>query len=77
MHHDYDCWGMHDGWWGAPGFWIAVLALAVLFVYLLVRSTRRVGSFKESPLDILKRRYANGELTTEEFEERKKTLRTN
>jgi len=29
---------------------------------------------KESPLDILKRRYASGEITKEEYEERKKIL---
>jgi putative membrane protein len=31
-------------------------------------------SKKESPLDILKRRFANGELSKEEFQESKKIL---
>jgi len=31
---------------------------------------------KESPLDILKRRYANGEISTEEFEERRNKLKS-
>jgi putative membrane protein len=29
---------------------------------------------KETPLDTLKRRYAEGEISTEEYEERKKVL---
>lgn len=71
------CWGM----WG-PGYWgggIFGMALALLFwaavlgggVYLLNALLRRgrpaATAEKEAPLEILKRRYAAGEINGEEF----------
>lgn len=60
-------WGMHWLWWI---FWIAIV---VLFVVLLARSgTSRTE--RESPLEVLEKRYAAGEMTTEEYEERRERL---
>ncbi len=36
--------------------------------------TRQKQLRGESPMDLLTRKYANGEITTEEFEQRKKVL---
>lgn len=58
-------WGMHIFWWL---FWIAVM---VVFFSALSPTPRRQS---ERPLDTLKRRYAAGEITTEEYEERKAVL---
>jgi len=61
--------------WG----WIIGLVVLVLVVLFIVRSTnpntgdRSVGE-GESPLDVLKKRYARGEIDKEEFEEKKKDL---
>ena len=81
MHQDdnYFWEAMHDNHWEGPGiwfFWITIVILVVLILYFLMRSTQRsaYSQSKESPLDILKRRYANGEMTSEEFEERKRIL---
>ena len=52
----------------APAFLVAIV-LAV--VWLAGRSRPSVG---ETPLDILKRRYASGEITKEEFERMKQEL---
>ncbi len=54
-------------------FWILILiALVLLIKYLWERSgTRRI---EESALELLKKRYARGEISKEEFEERKKDL---
>jgi putative membrane protein len=58
--------GMHVFWWL---FWI-VLILA--FFSLLTPVPRHRA--RETPLQILQRRYAAGELSTQEYEERKARL---
>ncbi|MGA2639766.1 MAG: SHOCT domain-containing protein [Spirochaetia bacterium] len=77
-------WGwMHGGygfpfWWIGAGFRLIVLAgLAVGGVYL-ARSFSRQGGWRghreETPLEILQKRYARGEISKEEFEEMKRNL---
>ena len=66
-HNGYHFWGMHWLWWI---FWIIIIIL----VFSGAGSRFKEKSEKEGPLDILKRRYANGEISTEEYEERKKNL---
>ncbi len=51
--HDW-MWGMHWGWWI---FWLLVV---LVFVVLLRRATHEAPPRDESPLDILKKRYARG-----------------
>jgi putative membrane protein len=72
-------WGM--GWlWMLMGiaFWILiVLALAYLVKYLVQITRRGEGPTAAAPgsaLDILKERYARGEINREEFQSRKKDL---
>lgn len=71
----------HDNYWNMPMMWFMWLPVLIISVVLLVRLLDKTGTDKnksaESPLDILKRRYANGELTTEEYEKRKKILEGN
>lgn len=58
-------------------FWILVIAGLVLLIRLLIQKTRKqaeVISGGSSALDILKDRYARGEIEKEEFEEKKKDL---
>ncbi len=57
-------------------FWAALI---VGIIYLFRRPRGCPGSFvggspEESPLDILKKRYARGEIDKEEFERKKKDL---
>jgi len=74
-------WHMHDGWthmiglgWGMFGgfgmlfFWV----LLIVVIVLLVRG--RPAQERQSPLDILKERFARGEISKEEYEERRKVL---
>jgi putative membrane protein len=61
-------WGMHLAGWI---FWI-VIVVAVWAA--LTRSARPPSQAPLSPLEILQRRYAEGELTTAEYEGRKARL---
>lgn len=73
MYHNND-WGMHMMWI----FWLPILILIIVFIVRIIGNNdafRRLKE-KESPLDILKRRYANGEISTEEFEERRNKLKS-
>jgi len=67
--------------WGGLGIfsWLLMLLfwiLVVLGVVVLVRYLYQSGQGKEdrTPLDILKERYARGEINKKEFEEKKKDL---
>jgi putative membrane protein len=63
------------------GMWMIWLPIVVICVFLLSRflnNSNKSNTFeRETPLDILKKRYANGEISTEEYEERKKALADN
>jgi len=73
-------WGYGMGWFGIiimAAFWIAVIVGIVFLIRWLVVSTRtggRGGRPEDSVLEILKRRYARGEINKEEFEEKRKDL---
>ncbi len=64
-------WGMGFGWPLMIIFWLVIIGGLVFFVMLLVHG-RLPGN--KSPLDILKKRFAKGEITKEEFERMKDEL---
>ena len=73
-------WGpmMHYGFgYGGMFMWIIFLIVIGLLVYFIVQAQKTKGQTptqNESPLDILKRRYAKGEIVKEEYERMKKDL---
>jgi putative membrane protein len=60
-------------------FWGLIIGGGVWLIQTLTRSTGQTGMSalaNESPLDILKRRYAKGEITQEQFAQMKRDLDT-
>ena len=51
------------------------VALVVLVIYAIVKAIEYSRSNTNSSLEILKRRYARGEITLEEYERMKEALR--
>jgi len=67
-----------NGGWMGTGMWVFWIVLIVVVV-LLVRAFGSGGSAappprQETPLDILKARYARGEIDEEEFQRRRREL---
>jgi len=81
-------WWMHGygyGGWGIAMmvvmmlFWLLILLGIIFFVWFLVESARRAAGGHpaaphETPLQILQKRYARGEITREQYQEMKREL---
>jgi len=76
--------GYGGHWFGMGGGWIIGLLFLIVVIWLLIRATgsnqqlhRPSNSSHQggnSAVDILKERYARGEIDKEEFEQKKKDL---
>lgn len=72
MFHNFMFGGMWFGWF----FWLVIL---IVIIWVIVNQLNKGNqgsqlSQSESTLDILKKRYAKGELTKEQFEQMKKDI---
>jgi putative membrane protein len=66
---------MNDG--GGVLMWFLILLVVAAIIYFVIQSTKsrdRDRSSGETALDILKKRYARGEIGKEEFDEKKAHL---
>ncbi len=70
MYYSNYYWGMNPIWWG---IWVVM----IFWIFVLPYDVPGQRKKKDSPLDILQQRYAMGQMTTEEYKERKKILDTN
>ncbi|MDA3900920.1 MAG: SHOCT domain-containing protein [Spirochaetes bacterium] len=78
MMHDWNIpWRfMHFGF-GGLFMWIIFIAILALVIYVVVRMSKSTPTFKnheDAPLDILKKRYARGEISKDDFDNMKKDL---
>ncbi len=67
-----------DGFWFGGIFWIVIL---VLVIWLVLDSKNKSNSRTpnkgfDDPLEILKFRYAKGEITKEQFEQMKRDIQS-
>jgi putative membrane protein len=67
MFYDQYYWGMHLFWWFA---WIMLLIWIFAVPYDIPGQRRR----KDSALDILQKRFAAGEITTDDYNHKRKIL---
>lgn len=68
---------MHYGWmWGMHRFWLFPIVLIVVVLVLGFGRGPRTPSVpsERTPAEILRRRYAAGEISTEEFKDRMAVL---
>ena len=83
---DRYAYGPHMMWWGGewpamifgPLLMILMVAAVIALVVVLVRSSVGSPSYQgphtRTPLDILKERFARGEIDQQEYEDRRRTL---
>jgi putative membrane protein len=71
MH--YSLWGMNLWWWF---FWAMLMMVLFALLVPVTRKQFRSNQFRsnEKPLSILERRFAAGEMSTDEYEERRTRL---
>jgi len=70
LYEGYHFWGMHLFWWIV---WFAFIFWIFGTPYYVPRQVRK----KQTPFEILRNRFVLGELTTEEYLEKKKVLENN
>lgn len=71
-------WNRMMGYGGGMLMWLLFLVLIAVVVYLVIQSQKSKTHDRgprETALDILKKRFARGEIGKEEYEEKKETLR--
>jgi putative membrane protein len=75
---------MGGGWLGFGLGWIIMIIFWALIIWLIIFLVRKISGHggcscanhkhKDSTLEILKERYAKGDIDKQEFEEKRKTL---
>ena len=68
-------WGEHMMWWFMPMFPMVGMIIFIVIAVVVLKAIFGRGSIcsksSETPLEILKKRYARGEISREEFKKMK------
>ena len=81
--HSYFCgipmmggpYGMMNYWYGGIIMWIIFLVIIGVIVYFIINREKFIKRERdETPLEILKGRYAKGEITKQEYDKMKNDL---
>jgi putative membrane protein len=67
MFYNYNYWGMNIIWW-------VIWMIMIFWIFVTPWDIPGQRKQKDTPLDILQQRYAMGQMTTEEYKERKRIL---
>ncbi len=70
-------WFFNNRWIGGISMfilWLVILGFISYFIYLAATKNAKSKVDEDSALEILKRRYASGEITKKEFEDKKKDI---
>lgn len=70
MYEGYHAWGMHLVWW-------FVWLIFIFWIFATPYDIPGQRKKKDSPLDILKKRFASGEIDNNEYQEKKNLLEKN
>jgi putative membrane protein len=83
FNNNHMMYGFNNGMGGDFGFfggifmvlwWVLIIAAVVIFAKWLMRQGDTQDTRGKSAIDVLKERYARGEIDRKEFEEKKKDL---
>ena len=64
----------YNNFWGMDLIWWFVWLILLFWIFAIPYDIPGQRNKKDSPLDILKKRFASGEITSEEYQEKKKIL---
>jgi putative membrane protein len=68
-------WGHMDYGYGGVIMWIILILIIGVIAYFVIKGQKSIlKKDEETPLDILKKRYAKGEISKQEFEKMKKDI---
>jgi putative membrane protein len=67
LYDGYHFWGMHLVWW-------VIWMFLIFWIFATPYNIPGQQMKKDSPLDILRKRFASGQIKSEEYQEKKKML---